>query len=138
MKGVCILFPPGVVDVKALLAGNDVLLFSEDVPTAILEINKAIENGEITREEIDRRCLKILRAKQWEGLDKYQPVETKNLSSDLNKIEYELLNKKLTEASLTVLQNNNEILPLKRLDTLKIACLSIGEEGVNEFQNTLD
>ncbi len=138
MKGVSSLFPPGVVDVNALLAGNDVLLFSEDVPTAIAEINKAIEKGEITREEVDRRCLKILRAKQWAGLDNYHPVELKNLAQDLNKAEYELLNRQLTEASMTVLQNRDNLLPLKRLDTLKIACLSIGEEGENEFQNTLD
>lgn len=137
MKGVSSLFEPGVVDVKALLAGNDVLLFSGDVPTAINEIKKAIDKGEITQEEIDRRCLKILRAKQWEGLDKYQPVDTKNLYEDLNKREYELLNRQLAEASLTVLKNTNDLIPFKRLDTLRIASLSIGEGEINEFQNTL-
>lgn len=137
MKGVSALYRPGVVDVKALLAGNDVLLFSGDVEKGIAEIKKAIENGEITREEVDKRCLKILRAKQWEGLDRYQDVKTTRLIEDLNKREYELLNRKLSEASLTVLQNEGDILPLKKLDTLKIASLSIGEGGVNEFQNTL-
>ncbi len=138
MKGVSSVYRAGVVDAKALVAGNDVLLFSGDVPIAIIEINKAIANGEITREEVDRRCLKILKAKQWVGLDKYQDVKTPSLLEDLNKREYELLNRKLTEASLTVIQNKNDLLPLKNLEKLKIACLSIGEEGVNEFQNTLD
>ena len=32
MKGVSKYYEPGIVDVKALLAGNDILLFSEDVP----------------------------------------------------------------------------------------------------------
>jgi len=137
MKGVSTLFKPGVVDVKALLAGNDVLLFSGDVPTAINEVKKAIANGEITQEEVDRRCLKILRAKQWEGLDNYKPVATKNLYQDLNKREYELLNRQLSEASLTVLKNTKDLIPFKNLDTLKIASLSIGEGKVNEFQNTL-
>lgn len=137
MKGVSALYRPGVVDVKALLAGNDVLLFSGDVEKGIAEIKKAIENGEITREEVDKRCLKILRAKQWEGLDRYQDVKTTKLIEDLNKREYELLNRKLSEASLTVLQNEGDILPLKKLDTLKIASLSIGEGRINEFQNTL-
>jgi len=137
MKGVSSLYRPGVVDVKALLAGNDVLLFSGDVEKGISEINKAIENGEISREEVDSRCLKILRAKQWEGLNKYEKVDSENLIEDLNKRDYELLNRRLSEASLTVLQNRREILPLKELDTLRIASLSIGEGGVNEFQNTL-
>jgi beta-N-acetylhexosaminidase len=139
MKGVSSLYEPGIVDVKAILAGNDVMLFSEDVQTAIAEINKAIENGEITRAEIDKRCLKILKAKEWEGLNNYTAVKTKNIISDLNKREYELLNRQLSEASLTVLKNEGNILPLKRLDTLRIASLAIGEEdAINEFQNTLE
>jgi beta-N-acetylhexosaminidase len=137
MKGVSALFEPGIVDVKALLAGNDVLLFSGNVEKGIAEINKAIKRGEISREEVDRRCLKILRAKQWEGLDKYAEVELKNLSDDLNKRDYELLNRKLSEASLTVLQNVDNIIPLKHLDTLRIASLVIGEGVVNDFQNEL-
>jgi len=137
MKGVSSYFKPGEVDVKALLAGNDVLLFSEDVPTAINQIKKAIADGKITQEAIDQRCLKILKAKQWMGLDDYQPVKLDSLYEDLNTNQYELLNQQLFEAALTVLQNNNNILPLKRLDTLKIASLSIGEGKVNEFQNTL-
>ena len=137
MRGVSSLYKPGVVDVKALLAGNDVLLFPGDIKNGIVEINKAIANGEITREEVDRRCLKILRAKQWEGLDKYKPVVLKNLNADLNTRAYELLNRQLSEASLTVLRNEGDLLPLKRLDTLRIASLVIGESTVNDFQNEL-
>ena len=48
-----------------------------------------------------------------------------------------MLNRKLSEASLTVLKNDSSILPLKNLDQLKIASLSIGEGVVNEFQHTL-
>lgn len=138
MKGVSNLFPPGVVDVKALLAGNDVLLFSGDVPTAIAEIKKAIEKGEITEEEISARCLKILKAKEWTGVHKNKQVAIKNLYNDLNKKTYEAHNKKLFHAALTVLKNDDDILPIKTLDTLNIASLSIGNEGENHFQQTLD
>jgi beta-glucosidase-like glycosyl hydrolase/CubicO group peptidase (beta-lactamase class C family) len=137
MKGVSSLYKPGIVDVKALLAGNDVLLFSEDVNLGILEINKAIAAGQISREEVDKRCLKILRAKEWEGLSNYQEVEKENLLQDLNTREYELLNRKLSEASLTVLKNDGDIIPLKDLSKLRIASLVIGEGKVNDFQNEL-
>ncbi|MBA3900854.1 MAG: serine hydrolase, partial [Bacteroidetes bacterium] len=138
MKGVSKYFAPGIVDVKALLAGNDVLLFAEDVPTAIREIKKAIERGEITQEAIDFRCKKILIAKQWCGLNKYQPIKIKKLYEDLNSVDSEVINRKLTEASLTLLNNKNQLLPLMRLDTLKIASLLIGSKDLNEFQKTLD
>ncbi|MBW6484256.1 MAG: serine hydrolase [Vicingaceae bacterium] len=138
MKGVSSFNKPGYVDVKALLAGNDVLLFSENVPTAVAEIKKAVENGEISEEEITARCLKILKAKAWAGLNKSKQVKTTNLYRDLNQKKYELLNKKLFEKALTVLKNDSSILPLQHLETLKIASLSIGNEGENFFQKTLD
>lgn len=137
MKGVSKYYEPGIVDVKALLAGNDVLLFSEDVPIAIEQIKKAIENGEISENEINRRCLKILTAKEWAGLNQSKNVSLKNLSSDLNKKEYQLLNKKLFEKALTVLRNENNLIPFKRLDTLSMVSLAIGDGDFEPFQNTL-
>ena len=137
MKGVSKFYKPGEVDVKALIAGNDVLLFAEDVPTAIKEIKVAIERGEITQEEIDSRCLKILKAKQWAELNKYKPIELKNLYQNLNTPKAELINRKLNEAALTLLQNKNNVIPLQKLDTLKIASLSLGYKDINVFQKTL-
>ncbi|MBN8697256.1 MAG: serine hydrolase [Bacteroidetes bacterium] len=137
MKGVSKFYKPGEVDAKALIAGNDVLLFAEDVPTGIKEIKAAIERGEITQEEIDKRCMKILLAKQWMGLDHYKKIEVKDLYKDLNTPQAELLNRKLTEASLTLLENKNSILPLSNLDTLKIASLNLGYKELSTFQKTL-
>ncbi|HXP53231.1 MAG TPA: glycoside hydrolase family 3 N-terminal domain-containing protein, partial [Bacteroidia bacterium] len=79
MQGVAKYYAPGLVDVKALLAGNDVLLFSQDVPKAIEEIKKAIKKKEITQAEIDSRCRKILMAKAWAGLNHYKPIVLTNL-----------------------------------------------------------
>ena len=50
MKGVSKFYSPAEVDVKALLAGNDVLLFAQDVPKAIEKIKKAIKRKEISQE----------------------------------------------------------------------------------------
>lgn len=137
MKGVSKFYKPGEVDVKALIAGNDVLLFPEDVPTAIKEIKTAILNCEISQEEIDKRCMKILLAKQWAGLNHYKPIKIKNLGSDLNTCKAELINRKLTEASLTLLKNKNNIIPIQNIDTLRIASLSLGYKELNKFQQTL-
>ncbi len=137
MKGVSSFYKPGEVDLLALLAGNDVMLFSEDVPKAITEIKKAIKEERISMEEIEKRCLKVLRAKEWAGLDKYAPVEINNLYEDLNQPTYELLNRKLTESSITLLQNNDDLLPVKTLDTFRIAALAVGDEGFKTFHHYL-
>lgn len=137
MKGVSKFYKPGEASVKALIAGNDILLFPEDVPTGIAEIKAAILRGEITQEEIDKHCMKLLLVKQWCGLNHYQKIKIKNLTEDLNTPKAELINRKLAEYSLTLLQNKNDILPLQYLDTLKIASLSLGYKELNIFQTTL-
>ncbi len=138
MQGVAKFYKPGDVDLNALLAGNDVLLFSENVPKAIEEIKKAIEKNEISQEKIDRRCLKLLMAKAWAGLDKYKPIALTNLTKDINSTEADYLNRLLAENTLTVLSNNNEILPIKRPDTLRIASLVIGDTNKDIFQSRMD
>ncbi len=138
MKGVSSFYKPGEVDVKAILAGNDILLFPEDVPVGIEKIKAAITSGQITQEEIDLRCLKILRAKEWAGLNNYVPIETKNLFDDLNRSEYIALNQKLAKAAITLIKNDSSILPLTNLDRQKTIYLNIGGTANNAFQKTLD
>lgn len=138
MKGVASFYEPGMVDVKALLAGNDVLLFAENVPKAMEQIKLAVSKGQITQEEIDARCKKILKAKYWCGLNNKQYINLKNLYQDLNTKESFVMNTKLAEASVTLLKNQNEILPLQRLDTMKIIEVSIGDAKENVFSSTIN
>ncbi len=137
MKGVAEGNEPGEVDKKAILAGNDLLEFSEDIPKAIAEVRNAINEGLITQAEIDSRCRKILAVKQWVGLDSYEPIPVKNVVKEVNSPEAIWLNRKLAEASLTLLKNENSLLPLQKLDTLKIASVSIGASKSSKFQKTL-
>ncbi|UTW63244.1 serine hydrolase [bacterium SCSIO 12741] len=137
MKGVSQFYKPGEVDVKALLAGNDVLLFAEDVPQAIKKIKESIAEGLITQEEVDRRCRKILAAKKWVGLDKYEPIVLDNLANDLSEKEAEMVNRNLVKKSLTLLKNNKQVIPIRNLDSLKIASIAIGADSVNTFQSGL-
>lgn len=137
MKGVADYFKPGELEYRAFLAGNDVLLFAEDVPAASALIKKAIQKNEVSEEELNNRVRKILLTKQWAGLDNYTPVESAGLMSDLNNEQADLLNRRLIKASLTLLQNKNNLLPLKKLDTLKIAAVNFGLSREGEFQENL-
>ncbi|SDR91045.1 glycoside hydrolase family 3 N-terminal domain-containing protein [Christiangramia echinicola] len=138
MKGVAEGNEPGVVDKDAVLAGNDLLEYSEDIPKAITEIRNAINSGLISQAEIDERCRKILAVKQWVGLDQYNSIPVENIEEQVNSPEAKWLNRRLVESSLTLLKNENSLLPLQKLDTLKIASVSIGATKETEFQKALN
>lgn len=129
MKGVADYDDPGAVDLEALIAGNDVLLFAQNVPKAIQKIKAAIKSGAYSEEKLNASVLKILRAKEWAGLDHYTPTATQNLVKDLNPPSALALKKKLCEAAITLIQNKGQILPLKNLDERKIAVLTFGGSG---------
>lgn len=138
MQGVAKFYEPGVVDVKALLAGNDMLLNTMNVPATIREVKKALEAEEITIEEIDLRVKKVLKAKAWLGLDNWQPVETQSLIHDLNNPEAKNLSRKLVANSLTLLRNADDLLPIKNLGENKIASLAMGIGEKTSYQKGLD
>jgi beta-N-acetylhexosaminidase len=137
MKGVTNNFPDGTADVKAILAGNDIVEFSENVVRAIALVKEAVDKKQISQQEIDRRCKRVLAAKYWAGLHQRKPVDLKNLYQDLNNPTAEYINRKLTEKSVTVLRNSRYMLPLQRLDTLRVAALSIGTKEPTLFQRKL-
>lgn len=133
MKGVSNFYAPGVVDAKALIAGNDMLLFTENVPNAIVEIKKAIDSGLISMSEIELRVKKILIAKYSVGLNNYQPVSMSGIYEDLNSNEAKLVSMKLYEHAITLLANRDNLIPFKNLEDRNIAAISIGADIDNNF-----
>ena len=137
MRGVAVANKPGEVDLKALLAGNDVLLYSQDVPKAKVLIKEAVSQGQITEKEIDSRVKKILKAKYWAGLNKVKPIDTYKISEKINTPETRKVIEKLYAEAITVASNKGDLLPFKQLDTKKFASLSIGDKG-EEFSKYLN
>ncbi|MGN6647171.1 MAG: glycoside hydrolase family 3 N-terminal domain-containing protein [Cytophaga sp.] len=138
MKGVSSLYKPGEVDVKALLAGNDVLLFAENVPLAIKKILKAVNDKDIAIEDIRARVKKILMAKYWAGLNNLKKIETENLYQDLNNQAAKAVIQNLYRQAVTVVKNDTRLIPFKNIDTTSFASISISYNGAeNIFQQTL-
>lgn len=100
MQGVTKYFAPGEVDVRAFIAGNDVLLFSQNVPLAIRKIKEAIAAGKVNEEDLQRRVKKILIAKYNAGLSKFKPIDTENIVQDVNHYTA-TLNAKIALAAIT-------------------------------------
>ena len=129
MNGVAIKDKPGEVDLQALLAGNDVLMYSENVPKAKELILAAVQQGLITEAEINRRVKKVLKAKYWAGLHSYSPIDTYQITKKLTTETTTEVIEKLYGEAITVASNKNDLLPLGHLDLKKIASLSIGDSG---------
>ncbi len=137
MKGVSRFFKPGQADLKAFLAGNDVLLFPKNVPLAIQLIKQAVQDKKVSLEDLEQRVRKILAVKYWSLAYQKTAVSKKNLIERLNSDTVKALRRMLIEQAITLVQNQQQTIPLQRLDTLKIASVSIGEKSVNSFQKTL-
>ncbi len=136
-KAKSVIHTKGKIDLKALLAGNDVLLFSEDVVAAKQQILNALANKTLTIERLDESVRKILMAKFWVGLQKYKPINPENILADLNTISDTILHRKLIENAITLLKNDEVILPIRNLDKTKIAYVKLGESDAEMFQNRL-
>jgi len=127
MKGATQLLK-GSACVNALLAGNDVLLMPENIGDEIAAVKAAVNNGTISQSVIDERCKKILRYKYALGLTGKQSVSTSNLLYDVNSQRAEVLKRQLTAGSITVIKNNDNILPIHNLQSRRIAVATIGNE----------
>ena len=138
MKGVSKYCAAGEVDLKALMAGNDILLYSEDIPKAFEYIKNAIDSGCIDMEYINSRVRKILETKQWAGLNHCKYVSLDHLYEDLNHPSALLLKEQLAESAITVIKNKDKLLPFKDLSSMKMASVAIGITETPPFQETMN
>lgn len=133
MKGSADFATSEEINLRAILAGNDILDFPLHVVKSISVIKKALNKGKLTEERLNESVRKILKAKYWAGLHNYQPLETENLMDELHTVKDDLLNRRLVENSITLVQNQNEVLPLKNLSQNKIAYINIGKGEGSTF-----
>ncbi len=138
MQGVAKYYKPGEADVKALQAGNDIILFPLDVPKAIKQVKKALKKEQLNQASIDERVKKILRAKYWFGLSKPSMVNAANLTKRINNDYAQLLNRILYQKAITIVDNHDQLLPLIDLGEKSHASIAIGKGDPSEFQRMLD
>lgn len=135
MKGVTKYFPNGEADVRAFIAGNDILELSENSDRAIKLIRKAIRKDKVAKEEFIARVKKVLAAKYWLGLNNYLPVNTANLSADINSPAAKALVQQLGDAAVTLLKGDTLINSLN--PTKRTALISIGVTELTPYQQQL-
>ncbi len=137
MKGAANFNESGEIDLAAFLAGNDILLMSENPKIGITKIMDAYYEGKITEERLEYSVKKILNAKFKVGLNHYKPIELNHLLEDLNRIKDDALYEDIIEDALTVVKNKANLLPLKRLETKTIAYVKMGDDDGSSFLDEL-
>ena len=137
MKGASDFKKPGEIELAAFLAGNDVLLISEDIPKAMEFLINSYNEEVITEKRLAYSVKKILYAKYKVGLNHYQPVKTAYLYDDLNSVNDDALYEEAMDNALTVIKNNRAILPIKDLQEKKIAYINFGDDSGEIFLNEL-
>ena len=110
-------YKPGELDALAFKAGNDIMLFSEGVKEGKRLIQQAIDNREISQNRVEESVKKILLTKYFLGLDKYEPRNPENINYDLNNDSHKTLVQNLYANALTLLKDNEKLLPLNCRET---------------------
>jgi beta-N-acetylhexosaminidase len=114
----------GLPSVYALQAGNDIILYPEDINIAIRKIRRQVRRDKQLEAQLDNSVKKILAAKYDAGLSQKATIDTDNLLLRLNSPQAQLLNKKLQEAAITVLKNSNNVLPVSILDNKRFVYIT--------------
>lgn len=112
MNAVAKKFSAGEIDLRAFKAGNDILLFSQDVPNGKALIKSAIEKGEISENRLAESVKKILKTKFLLNLQNFKPMNPQNIKEDLNNTSHAELSEKLYANAITLLKDEKNLLPL--------------------------
>ena len=136
MKGLSTFKSNGNLDMLAFKAGNDILLMSANVSEGIKAIVDDYNLGEISEERLSYSVKKILKAKYKVGLNNFLQISKTNLYNDLNSLENKILNEDLVEKAITVVKNNDNMLPIKNLKN-SIGYLNFGNDNYMAFFDEL-
>lgn len=122
----------GSTAVKALLAGNDVLLSLANVKAEIAAVLKAVEYHKIPQKLIDEKCKKVLRYKYALGMGDVHPIQIEGLVNRVKGEKSGVLIRRLWANAMTVIKNKEGVFPVRHLERTKIAVVTLGDErGVN-------
>lgn len=138
MQGVAKYHTDGELELKALMAGNDILLSPGDIPKAIRLMKKAMADGRLSEDYVWGKVLKILNYKHALGLDDFQPINENNVEKDLNNTKAKHINYKLIEQELCLVKDENSLLPLNPKDNRKVFSIAIGTGAKTKFQKELE
>ena len=138
MKAVRSQYPAnGEAEIRALLAGVDIVLMPSDLSVVIPAIKAAVRQGRIPEELIEERCRRVLAFKSSKGLNETPVIDTKGVEAKLNLLEDNVLVDSLEAEAMTLLRNEGNILPLVPSVAEKSLLLLIGSTSDTAYYSRL-
>jgi beta-N-acetylhexosaminidase len=113
MGGIIKGFGVGEAAVRAVQAGADVLLMPPDVHAAIEAVVAAVNQGKISRARIQRSVTRILEAKASVGLGTGAVVNLEAIHDEINSPDSNLKAQEIADRSVTLVKNDNALVPLR-------------------------
>lgn len=137
MAGATMTHPAGIAEAEAIKAGNDIIEYAPDPVKAIDEIASRIEKGELSAEDIRARCRKLIAVKVW--LSDVNNMESETGRKDrVDASAHPALIRDLYAGAMTLIENNNNLIPIGRLDKVRIATVAVNRLAPVEFQKMTD
>jgi len=127
----------GEAELFAFQVGADIIYNPVDVSAGFKKIVREVRRNKLLQAQLDASVRKILAAKYDAGLYQPGPINTDNLLRRLNSPEFHRVNDLISGAAVTVVQNTDSLLPIRGLENLSIASISIGRDAGNQFDTML-
>jgi beta-N-acetylhexosaminidase len=115
----------GEAAVRAIQAGNDIVLHSPDDAAAVAAIRSAVEKGIVPSAQIDASVRRILRAKARLGLYKSKTVSLDDVPKQVGGRAHALVAQDLSAKSMTLLKDDRNQVPLRTPRDGSVLYLSI-------------
>jgi hypothetical protein len=125
MAGVTALYKPGDAAVRAIKAGNDIVLHSPDDGAAFAGIKAAVASGEISVAQLDTSVQRILRAKARTGLNRTRAVNLDALANIVGGRAHQAVADEVSRKSITLVRDERNQVPLKLARDAQVLYLSI-------------
>ncbi len=136
MSGLTLYFNQEEGSVRAILAGNDVLLKPSSADAAIRGVREAVKSGRISEARINESVRKILAWKHQLDLSekKFTPIDS--IDTTVSSQATRQLTEDIAENAITLVKNDGNALPVKSGANAVVLCITNGEDR-NFVGNTL-
>ena len=125
MAGVNAMYKPGEAAVRAVKAGNDIILHSPDDAAAFAAIRDAVKAGEIPQAQIDASVERILRAKARPGCTRCARSTSTRCSNIVGTRANQAVADQVSQRSMTLVKDDRNQVPLKLARDAQVLYLSM-------------
>lgn len=138
MHGISGYYAPHEAAVYALQAGADLLLLSPDELSVIDGVEQAVLRGELSEARIDQSVDLLLQWKIGRGLLEQPQVNLESISEIIGQREHRLIARQMARESITLVKNEDDILPVKPQRFPKITSIAITNSESGRVGSTFE